>query len=105
MTHYKYFLIIIFVVTSCVKNKKLKKEFNLEGSWSVIDKDSTYYEAFYNDSTYHYYFGDDDYLSSPTKYKIKGDTLFAFRKEDSKEKAYINFIEKKRESYLLLRRA
>ncbi len=91
----KYFIIFLFVILSCTKKEKLKKEFNLEGSWSVVDMDSTYYEAFYNDSTYHYYFGDNDFLTSPTKYKIKGDTLFAYRKEDNKEKATISFIEKK----------
>ncbi|MFK5890263.1 MAG: hypothetical protein QM486_05985 [Flavobacteriaceae bacterium] len=99
MRYFKFFIIILLVTLSCSKEQKFKKEFNLEGSWSIVDMDTTYYEAFYNDSTYQYYFGDNDYLSSPTKYKIKGDTLFTYRKE----KVYINFIKKKIISYLLLR--
>jgi hypothetical protein len=94
MRYFKFFIITLLVF-SCSKKQKFKKEFNLEGSWSVVDRDSTYYEAFYNDSTYQYYFGDNDYLSSPAKYKIKADTLIAYRKEDNKEKATISFIEKK----------
>jgi len=94
MRYYKYFLIIILVVFSCTSKKKTPvKKYDLKGSWGVVvNKDSIYYEAFYNDSTYQYYFGDDDYLSSPTKYVIKSDTLFAYRKWENKETKYTNFI-------------
>jgi len=77
MRYFKFFILILLVTFSC-------------------------YEAFYNDSTYQYYFGDNDFLSSPTKYKIKGDTLFAYRKEDSKEKVNINFIEKNDDKLFIL---
>jgi len=101
MKNYKYILMIFIVFLSCTKKQKgkFREKYHLKGSWKVIDqKDLTYYEAFYNDSTYQYYFGDDDLLTSPRKYKIKADTLFAY----TKERKYINFIEEKEDKIFII---
>lgn len=96
--------IIVFLITimclSCETNEKERTN-NIEGKWSVLFPDSTYFEAYIDSSKILLYDIDIEYL--PMKfYTIKDDSLFVKQSLNGKaETAY--FIEEFDNKHLVLK--